>query len=660
MMRTINLLLMLTYAAIGEDLPMGLIFTKLTNVHVVYDEVKLVYHSKLDEIYNLRENILEAKKKLEKECEQDNTEICKLTGKQAENQIEIVLDELDKLDAQNSRKKRFILCEWCGDARAFVEGTISARQGREYATEINKLQNETTIIHGIMQNQTMIIETSLKLAEKSFTNADMELKRIDSLLIESQKTTYDEINEINRKLALTNILQLITVMVNELNQLIQRAKETLNETKMGKVPELISLKRLKFDLANIQNELQPNQALPIDFYHENTNKIFKYARTGAIKIAKMIIIEIKIPIATREKFQLYKVTSIPIKLREKTFYIEPTMKYVLLNENQLELIQITEKHLEKSVQITENEILIKPTTMIKKRPGILEDNIIKTKKGKSIIREEEEKICEWEVLLYPTIENIMNNCKITQIPNGNYFIEVIENNIYYASISKGEIVSKTCTGRSIAIKLIGDTLIEIKKNCTLEGKNFIIHARNKYSIEGKQAEIIRYPNELISEEEYKKLMNVITLNTTIKKTKVIKSSETFKTLIAETIELEKKMNHTLNFKKLEIEPESNWWPEMSDFIKGLNPINWFKGSGLVIILVLILAILIVIKCVKCQKCGKRSEKGVTINLTELSRKHKATPRMKRRQNMNEDQENEEEAKIKAKNPEEANDGKRRN
>lgn len=479
MMRTINLLLMLTYAVIGKDLPMGLIFTKLTNVHVVYDEVNLVYHSKLDEVYTLKENIVKAKKQLEKECEHDETEICKLTWKQAENQVEMVLDELERLDAQNVRKKRFILCEWCGDARSFFEGTVSAKQGRRYATEINKLQNETTIMHGIIRNQTMLIETSLKLAEKSFTNAEMELERINSLLLKSQKTTYDELNRVNRNLALTNLLQLITVMVNELNQLIQRAKETLYETKMGKIPELINLKRLKFDLANIHNELKPNQALPIDFHQENTNKIFKYARTGAIKIGKMMIIEIKIPIATREKFQLYKVTSIPIKLKEKMFYIEPTMKYVLMNENQLELIQITEKHLEKGVHITENEILIKPTTMIRKRPEVLEDNIIKIKNGKSIIMEEEEKICEWEVLLYPTIENIMNNCRVTQIPNGNYFIEVIENNIYYASISKAEILSKTCTGRALAMKLIGDTLIEMEKDCMLEGKNFIIHARNK-------------------------------------------------------------------------------------------------------------------------------------------------------------------------------------
>ena len=120
------------------------------------------------------------------------------------------------------------------------------------------------------------------------------------------------------------------------------------------------------------------------------------------------------------------------------------------------------------------------------------------------------------------------------------------------------------------------------------------------------------------------------------------------------------MNHTLNLKELEIEPESNWWPEMSEVIRNLNPLNWFNGNGVVTILVLILAIIIVIKCVKCQKCGKKGEKGVIINLTELARKHKATPKMKKKQNTNEDQDSEEEDEINTKNPEKTNDGKRRN
>lgn len=416
-------------------------------------------------------------------------------------------------------------------------------------------------------------------------------------------------------------------MINELNQLVQQAKETINETNIGKIPELLNLKRLRRDLIAIQKDLPQDRALPINFHHEEAFKIFKYARTGAIKIGKLIIIEIKIPIATKEKFYLHKITPIPLKVKEKTFYIESTSTYVLLNENETELIQITEKQMENSIQIDRNEILLKPNSIIKKRQDKMQNNNIIKANEISKIGESDEKICEWEVLLKPSIENILNNCKVTQIPNGNYIIEVIENNIYYASISKEENMNKICGEATFPIIMRSDTLIENKNNCKIEGRNFVIHSRNKYSVNGTQSKIISYPSELISEEECKRLTKIVMFNVSISKPKLIKSTAMFKELIKENSEIGKEMNHTLNFKKVNIEPvASNLWPDLNK----LNPFKAINANKIIIILVLFMAILIIIKCVKCKKCGKKEEQQIMINLTELARKHKSTPEMKRR------------------------------
>lgn len=92
------------------------------------------------------------------------------------------------------------------------------------------------------------------------------------------------------------------------------------------------------------------------------------------------------------------------------------------------------------------------------------------------------------------------------------------------------------------------------------------------------------------------------------------------------------MNHTLNFQKIHIEHSStNLWPDLSK----LNPFKSINSNKIIIILVLIMAIIIIIiKCVKCHKCGKKKESATIKNLTELSKKYKSTPQMKRKDTSN--------------------------
>lgn len=78
-----------------------------------------------------------------------------------------------------------------------------------------------------------------------------------------------------------------------------------------------------------------------------------------------------------------------------------------------------------------------------------------------------------------------------------------------------------------------DTLIKNKNNCTIEGRNFVIHSRKKYSVNGTQPKIISNPSELISEEEFKRLTNIVTFNVSISKPKLIRSAAMFKELIKE-------------------------------------------------------------------------------------------------------------------------------
>lgn len=468
-----------------------IIYTKLTKAHISYDSFKILYHFNIDYVNDISRKLSHTMKQGQSLCNQMKRDYCEVAIQQIEKNRLITEIDLKRIDGYGKKRvKRY--CEMCGTFLHWSMGIMDADTAVSYDEKINELQNATLTQHQLMKNQTYIMETSLK------TNTEI-MERLAKAIYDTSKNEEQlskKALETELNVRFGEIIQLATLMNSEQQEMIRSIKQTLAEAKAGKIPEIIDEEQLNRDIEKIHNGLSENQALPIDFKKEEAIKIFKYATTKATKYKTRIMIEITIPITSREKYNLFKAIGVPFKVNKFTLIPKLQSKYFLLNEDETKFITMSEKDLENGRPINENEIIYKPS---------------------AIVRMDRENICEWKILSETSTEEILKICEIRQIPDGNYVFEINQNDIYFISVNGEMRYSMTCGDQPTIKQTINEnTILKVKQNCAIKTNNFLIQPHNTYVLNETQVTTPIIFNEAISETKLEQWLkrNLTAINIT--------------------------------------------------------------------------------------------------------------------------------------------------
>lgn len=510
-----------------------IIYTKLAKAHVSYDTYKILYHFDVDYVYHTSDRIDAIRREAKSLCKQTRGEYCQVALQQMDKNRLITLSELQRIEVYGARRfKRH--CNWCGNFLHWSTGVMNADTAILYDEKINELQNATLTQHDLMKNQTYIVATTFKVNTRALEKMGKAIYEMNAKL---NKTTELEL-EAELGIRFGEMIQMMSLMDAEQHEIVRQMKQTLVEARSRRVPEIIDEMQLNTDIKNIHNGLSENQALPIDFKNENAMAIFKYATTAATKYKNRIMVEIAIPITSREKFSLFKAVGVPFKINEFTLIPKLQSKYFLLNIDETKFIALDEADLETGLKIQENEVIYRPT---------------------AIVRFDRNNICEWRILSEISAEETLKICEVKQIPSGDYIFEINENNVYYVSVSDELKYTMSCGDqKTIKESIKRDTILKIQPNCVIKTQNFIIQPHNTYILNETQLSSPTIFKETISETELEQWLNKNLTKIIINEPILITEFSQLHNLIEEADQMSTRADYELKLKEIHYDTNSRF------------------------------------------------------------------------------------------------------
>lgn len=468
------------------DIKAGLTFVKLSGARISYDTYTILYYVDIAQYKNITQMVKKfldyAKQENDKmewssksSYKEDDEEKVKM-GVNAFytmlGQAEVLLGHMMRDEAdieayqqrEGGRNKRAI--EFVGDFLNYAFGTLNADAAREYDRKIENMHNDSSRIHNLLNEQTVLIKESLALNNKSQADLRKQLNKIAEKVELYNDESYSRTLWMDAQVAMLEGITMIKMLESEHQRLTSQIIGYLEDTVSGKITQLIPKDRLTNDLVQVSKFLKEDQKLPIDFMLENPLHIFKYAKIVSTLYGSKIMMEVSIPIVERGVYTVYEIIPIPAMVGNSTVVIKPSTRYVLMNDGQKEFIPITPREYFKSRFNLRGERIIKPA----------ENAVIDYSQN-----------CEISIMMHPKEETLIKYCEIRSIPTSNYFISINSNDAFYLRITKPLLITEYCRHKPAQPHEIKESgILIISKECRVVTDRISLRPRNNYKYDSKQ------------------------------------------------------------------------------------------------------------------------------------------------------------------------------
>lgn len=425
----------------------GFIFSRLANAHLSHDTFNLLYFYDTKTIRELSSRIELGITQLRTACTTNEDTTCEITTKLINEQYEMAKTNLANINQNMLRKRRFILCEWCGKFQHILYGTMDAENARMYASKINELQKGDIDNRDLIRNQSKIVKAIIDEDENI-------IKGIESNLRTIQYKFRGEVEEVENKIHRRDLSQVLGMLVDEFKSLISSIRQSFISTKTGEMPQILRSEQIKKDIEIIAKSLTENQAIPIEIFGENILQIFKYSTIKSNVWNTTILIEIKLPITDRERFILFKATPVPINAGDLFFIPNLNNYYFMTNWKGNEFIELTEKELNDGIMMTTGNILYRTHGVMYSDP---------------------KQKCLWSHFLNRNFENLKALCNLGPVPRSNYITAINENDLYYLTIIREIQIWEICRREGMKLHSIKTSgFLQLKPDCTIKSDDFTL------------------------------------------------------------------------------------------------------------------------------------------------------------------------------------------
>lgn len=601
-------ILLATFAAVQciskiDILPKNspIIFTKLANAHVSYENYAMIYYVDLDEYFHLRETINHTITLAEGTCNQLENDMCTTTTQQLRSQLNMAIRDDENIGAMRQRRG---LCNWCGKLQNFMYGTLDHDKAEEIVNALNENGNETVILHELMKNQTSLFRASLKVNQQDMSNVQHALSYFTVHLNETQYTfkMAESINGARYKTVTLN--QIASMALNEHFRMYTQLSRTLADARNHRIPEMISQNTLTRDLKSIVAKLKPSQRLPIDLTRENPMHIFKYSEVTSFLIKNKLLIEIMIPIAETERYALYRATPVPVQTRFGRVILQSPSSHFLLNVDKTKFINLPQNDLDNGKMLSPTESLYRPSTSTDLK---YDSN------------------CVWRILVENAIDASLKVCDFHAFVQNDVIITIIENERYFFASRNGTTFWEICDDGEHQRSIIGENIITLDPECYIKTATVIIKPHRTHVFNQTQTISLKLSTSNISITHLTDLTqkSFANLNLTDLTPIVVHDPQQMQQIIDKTDEMVKKANHEFKLKQVSLET-GGLFDKFSFDMKSFSWITSSLTAAAVLILVIIAGIFIIQKfnvfstIIKALGFSPKLSKegGVIVNLTE--------------------------------------------
>ena len=384
----------------------------------------------------------------------DNAPFCGNIHNTLVSQIRELENKNALLKPVHTRSKRGYF-DGVGTLSKTLFGTLNEDDAIALHLEIETLASNEKHINQLLRNQTLILDSTLNIYNKTGHEIAKQFKAIQEKL---QQLT----NKNAEKTVLTTELDTLisfTVLLTIKYQNIQNELlKQVTEVKHGKPsPSILSISQIREALSQIQKEIPASITLPISNDENDALQIFRLGQMSAAVINSKIIFEFKIPLPFKENYQLLHLIPFPTFHENSFAYIEPSIKYLIVDSAREHYCPLTEIEIDKCITTKNNLYLCKLTHPIY---NILPEN----------------NICETELLIH--VEILPHNCLIKITEKKNYWFSLSNTNHWLYSLPDEQKIYSVCNNSMKSFYLSHSGMIKIPNSCYIKSKGYTIQANN--------------------------------------------------------------------------------------------------------------------------------------------------------------------------------------
>ncbi|CAD7085394.1 unnamed protein product [Hermetia illucens] len=217
------------------------------------------------------------------------------------------------------------------DYAAYLEGEIEKSRANEH------------YLHTLMKNQTSLLETTTNLFKTERNHIQEQFKAIHDYL----KQHSEGINSATQQEIFTTYC-IRTMMALQTYQDTQRALwDIMLDLQHGTInPLLVTPQQLQEQITLIQKTVPPNLRIPISRTIGDLS-LYKTFSVHAKMAKSFVILQLKLPLINSEEFQLFSLLPVPIQRAQRSYLIQTSTRYLLVNLQRSQHYPIIQDELDK-------------------------------------------------------------------------------------------------------------------------------------------------------------------------------------------------------------------------------------------------------------------------------------------------------------------------
>ncbi|CAH4038465.1 unnamed protein product [Pieris brassicae] len=440
----------------------GLYLDKISNMQLIQEKWRIVVYYDMKPYWEGEKAFEQYYKTLQGMCSAlDEKTHCEITM----NQLRHSFEELKYYDqvlltqhpGTRSKRRRRGLINGVGYAAHSLFGVLDESFAEQYQKDISLVKENEQHLANLWKNQTSVLEAEYNLMKRSEEENYNLRKLINRHANEVKKAITTQVTEINRLERITQFtldsISATNVLAN-LRNMQEYLIDTITDIYHGRFNfHLISSEQLRRELNIISNHISTDLSLPINNSQKQFGNIYKFLRVKARMLYEQLILEISVPLVSRDDFEIYNVISVPYKSDALTMVkIVPISDLVAINKEKNSYIQMSENELLSSCDYYSDIYYCNlPKLFYNMKP---EDSLCKT--------------------------GMKKQCQVEKMPCDNEWIDLNKKNTYLYFCCDRCPLHIMCGDQISAEQLNTTGLISIGHGCMLRNKKGVIYAHNEY------------------------------------------------------------------------------------------------------------------------------------------------------------------------------------
>ncbi|KOB71914.1 Iris-A [Operophtera brumata] len=233
-------------------------------------------------------------------------------------------------------------------------GVLDQEFAEQYEHDIETIRENEKHLSLLWKNQTSVVEGEFNLIKRVEASIDKQRKVFNQHLNNIEKslnTQKDDLQLVSNSGDFTLSSVIAQGVLLSLHNIQETIIDSLTNVYAGKFNfHLLTPEQLRDEMTIITGLLSRDMTLPLNNLQSDLSKMYHLLTVKARASNKFIIFEIKIPLVSRDNFELYHLIPIPQQIENRMISLVPISNYVAVNMQKDSYVTITERDLHNCIE----------------------------------------------------------------------------------------------------------------------------------------------------------------------------------------------------------------------------------------------------------------------------------------------------------------------